>query len=75
VTSAVRPFSSLAFGVLVPVSGLGLMGLWGARYGTFPPRGGPESEPARKAERATNADNETDAEVGAPAEPAGEESR
>lgn len=29
---------SAAFGVLVPVFGLGLMGLWGARHGTFPAR-------------------------------------
>ena len=28
----------LAFGVLVPVYGLGLAGLWAARHGTFPPR-------------------------------------
>ena len=27
-----------AFGVLVPVFGLGLCGLWAARSGTFPPR-------------------------------------
>jgi hypothetical protein len=37
-TAAVRPFTSLAFGVLVPVYGLGLAGLWAARHGTFPPR-------------------------------------
>jgi hypothetical protein len=28
----------LAFGILTPLYGLGLTGLWGARYGTFPPR-------------------------------------
>jgi hypothetical protein len=38
VTAAVRPFTSLAAGVLVPVYGLGLSGLWGARSGRFPPR-------------------------------------
>jgi hypothetical protein len=27
-----------AFGILVPMLPLGLIGLWGARYGTFPPR-------------------------------------
>jgi hypothetical protein len=37
-TAGVRPFTSLAFGTLVPVFGLGLAGLWGARYGHFPPR-------------------------------------
>ena len=30
--------STLAFGVLVPVLGLGLHGLWAARSGRFPPR-------------------------------------
>lgn len=30
--------STLAFGVLVPVLGLGLNGLWAARSGGFPPR-------------------------------------
>ena len=37
-TASVRPFTGLAFGVLVPVYGLGLTGLWGARLGTFGPR-------------------------------------
>lgn len=35
VSSSIRPFTPMAFGFLVPVYGLGLMGLWGARYGTF----------------------------------------
>lgn len=38
VTAATRPYTALAFGVLVPVYGLGLIGLWAAREGTFPPR-------------------------------------
>lgn len=29
------------FGVLVPMLPLGLVGLWAARHGTFPPRGAP----------------------------------
>ena len=37
-TASARPFTGLAFGILVPVYGLGLAGLWGARAGTFPPR-------------------------------------
>ncbi len=37
-SASVRPFTPMAFGFLVPVFGLGLMGLWGARYGTFAPR-------------------------------------
>jgi len=33
-----RTGSTLAFGVLAPMMGLGLNGLWGASYGTFAPR-------------------------------------
>ena len=36
--AAVRVYSPLAFGVLVPMFGLGLAGLWAARHGEFPPR-------------------------------------
>lgn len=38
--AAARPFTALAFAVLVPVVGLGLMALWGAYHGRFPPRSG-----------------------------------
>lgn len=38
VTAAVRPNTSLAFGILAPMYGLGLAGLWAARHGAFPPR-------------------------------------
>lgn len=41
VTASIRPFTALAFGILVPVYGLGLIGLWAAREGTFPPRRSP----------------------------------
>ena len=37
-TAAARPYTSLAAGVLVPVWGLALCGLWAARHGDFPPR-------------------------------------
>lgn len=37
-TAAVRPFTPLAFGVLVPTFGLGACGLWAARHGTFASR-------------------------------------
>lgn len=47
--AAVRPFTALAFAVLVPVVGLGLMALWGAYHGRFPPRGAPDEE-ARSAQ-------------------------
>ena len=38
VSASIRPYTSVAFGVLVPMFGLGLMGLWGARHGRFPAR-------------------------------------
>ncbi len=38
VSSSIRIYTAVAFGLLVPVLGLGLMGLWAARYGTFAPR-------------------------------------
>jgi hypothetical protein len=38
VSSSIRLFTPLAFGFLVPVFGLGLCGLWGARHGVFAPR-------------------------------------
>ena len=39
--AAAQPFTAVAFGVLAPLFGLGLTGLWGARYGTFPERDDP----------------------------------
>lgn len=33
--AAMRPFTAQAFGILVPMFGLGLAGLWAARYGSF----------------------------------------
>jgi hypothetical protein len=38
VTSSIRPYTAVAFGVLVPMLGLGLTGLWGATHGTFSAR-------------------------------------
>ncbi len=35
VAAGLKPFTSLAFGVLVPMFGLAQAGLWGARYGHF----------------------------------------
>lgn len=37
-TAGLRPNTSLAFGILVPVWGQGMAALWGARHGVFPPR-------------------------------------
>lgn len=42
VTASIRIFTSLAFGILVPVWGLGLTGLWCARHGWFAPRDIPD---------------------------------
>lgn len=39
-----KPGSTLAFGILVPMMGLGLNGLWGAFHGTFGPRRGGAGE-------------------------------
>jgi hypothetical protein len=39
--AAAQPFTAVAFGVLAPLLALGLTGLWGARYGTFPARDDP----------------------------------
>jgi len=38
VSASIRPYTAVAFGVLVPMLGLGLCGLWAARHGRFPPR-------------------------------------
>ena len=38
VSASIRPYTAVAFGILVPMFGLGLTGLWGAKHGTFPPR-------------------------------------
>ncbi len=41
-----EPGSSLAFGILTPMFGLGLNGLWAARHGAFGPRRLKETRPA-----------------------------
>lgn len=33
--AAVRPYSDVAFGILAPMYGLGLMAMWGGRHGVF----------------------------------------
>ena len=60
VTSSIRLYTALAFGFLVPVYGLGLCGLWGARYGTFPPR--PAPQPKKRARTETSAVSSSDGE-------------
>ncbi|MFM8794649.1 MAG: hypothetical protein ACKOFF_07180 [Acidimicrobiales bacterium] len=51
-----KPGSTLAFGILVPMLGLGLNGLWGAFHGTFPPRQGPEGPRVPPADGANGQD-------------------
>lgn len=38
VAASLAPFTAVAFSILVPMLGLGLSGLWGARHGVFPAR-------------------------------------
>lgn len=40
VAASIRPFTAVAFGILVPMFGMGLAGLWAARHGSFPERRG-----------------------------------
>ena len=51
-TAGARPFTNLAFGILVPVFGLGMTGVWTGRHGRFPPR---IDEAQRRARRAPGA--------------------
>ena len=47
-SASIRPYTAVAFGILVPIFGLGLSGLWGARYGHFEARSGSgAAEPQR----------------------------
>jgi hypothetical protein len=38
VAASIHPYTEAAFGILAPMFGLGLMGMWGGRHGQFPPR-------------------------------------
>lgn len=38
VTSSMRPYTPQAFGILVPMLGFGIAGLWAAHHGDFPER-------------------------------------
>ena len=54
VTASIRPFTPLAFGTLVWIFGIGMMGLWTARNGEFeptddPPPAQPEGDNAEEA--------------------------
>jgi hypothetical protein len=41
--ASIRPFTDLAYGILVPMFGVGCCGLWGAYHGTFPARTDPRA--------------------------------
>lgn len=69
VTAGLRPNSSLAFGILAPVWGQGLAGLWGARHGSFPPRPVPTRPGPRPGPRPAAAPLPDPADTGPP--PAG----
>ena len=51
-----RTGSTLAFGVLAPMMGLGLNGLWGATHGTFAPRQFDDSDEVPLTEPASGQD-------------------
>ncbi len=46
IAASIRPFTGVAFGILVPMFGLGASGLWAARNGVFPERN-PVPRPGR----------------------------
>lgn len=64
-TAAVRPFSTLAFGMLVPLYGVALCGLWAARHGRFGPRISTPSRrpPASRGAAGTEATNPAEVEA------------
>jgi hypothetical protein len=48
--AAARPNTSLAFGILAPVYGLALQGVWASRHGAFPDRRPKNAGPSRRDE-------------------------
>jgi hypothetical protein len=54
IAASVRMYTGLAFGILVPMFGLGMAGLWGARYGTFAEREPDPVKPTRAAKTSTS---------------------
>jgi len=43
-----RQLNALAFGVLVPMFGIGMNGAWAARYGSYEPRVQPAAKPSNR---------------------------
>jgi hypothetical protein len=66
--ASVRPFTTAAFSVLVPMFGLGLNGLWTARCGTFGPRVVPGKTLEAEDDAATDEDGETGSDTKAETE-------
>lgn len=52
--------STLAFGILVPMLGLGLNGLWASKYGTFRPRNTPDTSGVTRSGASTGQDESHD---------------
>lgn len=48
-TAGVRLYTTLSFGILAVMWGLGMVGLWGAVHGAYPPRQPDPSRPNRRA--------------------------
>lgn len=55
-----EPGSTLAFGILVPMMGLGFNGLWGAMHGSFRPRFGRDDDGVPDGDGATGQDVDHD---------------
>ena len=55
-TAGLRPFTSVAFGILAPMFGIGTMALYGAKLGNFAPR--PVSDMSIRKNGRVNADSE-----------------
>ncbi|HKA05274.1 MAG TPA: hypothetical protein VKD67_13135 [Acidimicrobiales bacterium] len=63
--ASVRPFTTAAFSVLVPMFGLGLNGLWAARHGTFGARIVPSAPTEETSEDGSDSEAETEMEQNA----------
>lgn len=50
--ASIRPFTAQAFGILVPMLGIGLGGLWAARHGIFDERDNPRNTARRQVKEA-----------------------
>ncbi len=53
VSAAIRPFTAVAFGILVPMYGLGCLTAWSARHGSFPLIGGAPTGTERSGQAVT----------------------